>query len=285
MAGAHHDAATLGGGADREDCDGERRALLAMLERWLDPFMLLLGVAWLVLLVVELAWGLTPFLIATGTVIWMIFVLDFVLRFALAPRKGEYLRSSWLTALSLLVPALRVLRIARAVRVLRLARATRGLRLVRVLAAINRGLGALGATMSRRGLGYVLAATLVVLTAGAAGMYAFEGARGGLDDYGSALWWTAMILTTMGSERWPVTAEGRLLCLFLAVYAFAVFGYLTAALASHFVGRDAERPDGELAGQASIDRLAGEIAALRGEIRGALAAAPSPAERPRPPGG
>ncbi len=60
----------------------------------------------------------------------------------------------------------------------------------------------------------------------------------GFPDYGSALWWTAMLLTTMGSDYWPRTTEGRLLCLLLAVYAFAVFGYVTAAIAAYFVGKD-----------------------------------------------
>ncbi|MFN7146641.1 MAG: ion channel, partial [Myxococcota bacterium] len=57
-------------------------------------------------------------------------------------------------------------------------------------------------------------------------------------DYATALWWTAMLLTTMGSETWPRTAEGRVLCLLLAVYGFAMFGYVTAALASLFVRAD-----------------------------------------------
>ena len=34
------------------------------------------------------------------------------------------------------------------------------------------------------------------------------------------------------------TAEGRILCLLLAIYALAVFGYLTAAVAAYFVGKD-----------------------------------------------
>lgn len=53
-----------------------------------------------------------------------------------------------------------------------------------------------------------------------------------------------MLLTTMGSEYWPQTAEGRILCLLLSVYAFAVFGYVTAAIADYFVdtdNRDAEK--------------------------------------------
>ena len=47
-----------------------------------------------------------------------------------------------------------------------------------------------------------------------------------------------MLLTTMGSDYWPRTPEGRLLCVLLAVYAFAVFGYVTAAIAAYFVGKD-----------------------------------------------
>jgi voltage-gated potassium channel len=47
-----------------------------------------------------------------------------------------------------------------------------------------------------------------------------------------------MLLTTMGSDYWPRTPEGRVLCLLLALYAFAVFGYMTAAIAAYFVGKD-----------------------------------------------
>ena len=35
-------------------------------------------------------------------------------------------------------------------------------------------------------------------------------------------------MTTLGSEYWPKSTEGRLLCFLLAVYAFAVWGYITA---------------------------------------------------------
>ena len=48
-----------------------------------------------------------------GIVVWIIFILDFAIEFTLAPRKLRYLKSNWLTAVSLLVPALRVLRIIR----------------------------------------------------------------------------------------------------------------------------------------------------------------------------
>ena len=248
----------------------ERWATLTALEGWLETPMLFLGLVWLALLVLDLTRGLSPLLATLATVIWVIFILEFLLRFALAPEKGRYLRHNWLSIIALLVPALRILRFARVVRVMRVARAARGVRLVRVVGTVNRGMRALGRTMGRRGLGYVIALTLLVTFAGAAGMYALESEvpnRSGLHDYPSALWWTAMIMTTMGTEYWPQTAEGRALCLALALYAFTVFGYVTASLASFFIGRDAEEADGELAGRAALEALRAEIIGLRAEVR------------------
>ncbi len=75
-----------------------------------------------------------------------------------------------------------------------------------------------------------------------------------------------MIMTTMGSQYWPQTGEGRVLCVVLALYAFGVFGYVTAALATFFVGRDAETKSGPIAGSREIARLAAEVRALRAEL-------------------
>lgn len=232
-----------GAGLPEEGEEVARWQTLSDLEEWLEGPLRILGIAWLVLLVVELAGNTSPLLLTASTVIWGIFILDFALRLALAPARWRYLRTNWLTALSLAVPALRVFRLARAVRVLRVTRATRGMRLVRVVASMNRAMRTLRRWMGRRRLGYVVALTLAVTLLGAAGMYAFERALPdgqGLNSFATALWWTAMIMTTMGTDYWPKTAEGRALCLLLALYAFGVFGYVTASLASFFIGQDAE---------------------------------------------
>ncbi|HVF87446.1 MAG TPA: ion transporter [Pyrinomonadaceae bacterium] len=244
-----------------------RREILTQLEEWLETPMLVLGFVWLALLVWELIWDLNPILETISLVIWIIFILNFVVEFTLAPHKLDYLKRNWLTAISLVLPALRVFRLAR---VLRLLRGARGLRLVKVVGSLNRGMRALGASMNRRGLGYVITLTTIVTLAGAAGMYAFENDNaegGGLNTYGEALWWTAMIMTTMGSAYWPQTAEGRVLCLILAMYAFAVFGYVTATLATFFIGRDAESDEAEVAGAKSLEALRAEIRMLREELR------------------
>ncbi|HYO63563.1 MAG TPA: potassium channel family protein [Pyrinomonadaceae bacterium] len=246
----------------------ERRQVLAQLEDWLETPMVVLGFVWLALMLWEYVWGISPLLEAVANVIWIIFILDFAVKFALAPDKTDYLKANWLTIIALAVPALRVFRVFRVVRALRAARAARGLRLVRVVTSLSRGMRALGASMGRRGFGHVIALSVVVTLAGAAGMYAFENEiEGGLSTYGEALWWTAMLLTSLGSEYWPRTAEGRVLCFLLSLYGFAVFGYVTATLATFFIGRDAESAEAEVAGAAQVESLRAEVAALREELR------------------
>ena len=245
----------------------ERYELLQRLEDWLNAPMVVLAFVWVALLAVELIWGETPASEILFTFIWIIFILNFILEFILAPQKIAYLKSNWLTAISVLVPGLRIFRAFRAVRVLRLAKAGRSLNLFRLVSSLNRGMKALAASLSRRGFGYVLMLTAMVVITGAAGMYAFENVPGGLNSYGEALWWTAMIMMTMGSQYWPQTTEGRVLCFILALYAFAVFGYMTAAFASFFIGRDAESDAAEVAGARQITDLREEVRGLRDEIR------------------
>ena len=242
-----------------------RYQIVRQLTHWLEMPMLVLGFGWLVLLGVELIWGLSPALEVVGTLIWVVFILDFLLKFILAPHKLAFLKSNVITLISLLVPALRLFRLAR---VFRVVRATRGLRLVKLVGSLNRGMKALAASFGRRGVGYVLGLTSVVVLVGAAGMYAFEkDLPTGLRTYPEALWWTAMLLTSMGSDYWPQTTEGRALCLLLALYGFGVFGYFTATLASFFMGRDAENPKAEVAGAAAVAALHEEVRQLRAELR------------------
>ena len=247
--------------------DQERLEVLEQLDDWLRVPMLVLSFVWLALVLLELVWGSSQLLEVFGVAIWIVFIFEFALRFALAPRKMPFLQANWLTVLALIAPALRLFRVFR---VLRFARATRGLRLVRVVGTANRGMNALRASMRRRGFGYVLVLTFGIVLLGSGGMLAFEPAAevsGGFEHYGEALWWTAMLMTTIGSEYWPQTAEGRILCLLLSIYALGVLGYITASIASFFIGRDAASTASDTpAGTKEVEALASELMALRTKI-------------------
>jgi voltage-gated potassium channel len=249
---------------DATEDEQKRWQVLTQFEDWLERPMLVLSFIWLSLVIIELIWTTSGVFELLGTIIWIIFILEFLLRFALAPRKIQFLRRNPITIIALIAPAFRFLR---ALRMLRLAR---GLRLVRIVGTANRSVSAMRKSFGRRGLGYVLATTVLVILLGAGGMLAFEPStevNGGFTGYADALWWTAMLVSTMGSDFWPLTPEGRVLALLLSMYGLAVFGYITASFATFFIGQEAAAPDGDVGGAREIAALRDDIAALRTELQ------------------
>lgn len=244
----------------------ERWHLLRILDRLLRGPLVVLSIVWLGILVIEFAGWSDTRLDVLFYVIWAVFIVDVLIELVIAPDRSGYLRANWLKIVGLVVPALRVLRVFTALRFLRAAGAVRSLSLVRLLTSLNRGMGALARTLDRARFAYVVALTVLVVVVGAAGMLSFErtGAAPvgvGLTTYGDALWWTAMVMTTIGTDYFPVTAEGRLLGWALSVFAIGVFGYVTATMASHFLGISS--------GPSSDDRgeaLALELAELRAQM-------------------
>lgn len=217
----------------------QRVRLLVQIERIAERPLVVLSLVWVIVAVVELTRGLSRTGEMISVTIWIVFIADFLLKLVVAPRKVEFLRKNWLPALSLILPAFRLFRLTRT---FRFARTARGLRLAKLLGSINRGMLALRRALRRRGAGYVTAATLLVLLAGAAGMMAFEREGPNRDvfaTYAASVWWTAMLMTTIASEAWPRTGAGRALTLFLSLYSLGVFGYITATLASLFVEQNA----------------------------------------------
>ncbi|KPQ32406.1 MAG: voltage-gated potassium channel [Phormidesmis priestleyi Ana] len=108
-------------------CKKERSEVLQQWDDWLEIPMLVLGFTWLGLFIVELVGGLTPLLRAIGGVIWIAFIVDFGIKFLLAPYRISYLKHNWLIAFSLFIPALRTFRIVSIFRSLQSVHAVREL--------------------------------------------------------------------------------------------------------------------------------------------------------------
>lgn len=228
---------------ERDAVAKERWKFIIELNRFLDKPLVFLSLIWVFLILVDVNAALPPLLTFFAYFIWGIFFADFFIEILVAPVKIRYLKDNWITAISVLLPILSLLRIPRIMRTLTILRSLRSMNLVRFLAATRNSLNSLRKIMGRYGLGYVIASTILICLLGAAGMSYFEspkavrdvGLGGGLATYGDALWWTAMMLTTMGTDYWPKTIEGRILSWFLAIYAFSFFSYITANIAGHFV--------------------------------------------------
>jgi voltage-gated potassium channel len=184
------------------------------------------------------------------------------------------LRKNWIVVLAILVSVLRLIPFLQSFAVVRAVTATFGMQVVWIFATADQGMRSVRRALGRRGEGYALAFTLVVIFAGAAGMLHFE--RGspdsqGLHTYAGAIWWTAMQMTNIGTSYAPATRGGRVLCLGISIYAAGMFGYLTALFATFLIDREAKIPkaDGSVTNQALQD-VKEEVVQLRRLLEDAI---------------
>ncbi len=256
-------------------------SFLKTLPRKLERPMLLLSFVWFLVIITELVNGTSLLLLSLGTVLWALFVIYFGLRLAIVPKRVMFLKRNWLFVLAILVAILRFFPLLQKLPLARAVTATFGMQVIWMFASADQGLRSVRRTMGRRGTGYALTFTAVVLLAGAAGMLHFENEATdprGIHSYPKALWWVAMQLTNIGSGYQPVTFGGHVLCLGISIFAVAIFGYLTAVFAAFFIGRDAEDPKSEIPNQTSIRQLSGEVALLRKAIEDVLKLVPATAQ-------
>ncbi|MEM5775916.1 MAG: ion transporter [Anaerolineaceae bacterium] len=196
---------------DQLELDAERDEALEQISALLEPVVLFLSIIWLAQLIIELVWEATPLTQTIFWLIWVVFVIDFLIRLIIAPHKLDYLRRNWLTILSLFIPAVRILRLARAARILYAARTARSLQVIRVVSSLNRGIHSIRTHLQAQRFGYFLLLSLIIIPVGAAAMYFFEAdaSTGGFANYGDALYWTGMMVTTMGSGYWHFWVRNR----------------------------------------------------------------------------
>lgn len=250
--------------------DPERREdLRERLDRYLDLPLSLASLALVLIAIIQLGGEVQPpwdgRMEVLGWALWGLFFAEFAAKFVLAPNKRRYVTRRWLDVLVLLVPFLRFLRLLRVLRV------TRSFQVFRLLVFGGRGSSATLALLRRRRLGQLaLISVMVVLVGAALGFILEQGALDTqLNTFGDALYWSSALVTTVGSELYTVTPGGRVLAVFLMLYAVGIFSYFIASIATVFVGLDAEQgaqegrqePRGQNAAGVDLDET--EVEALR----------------------
>ena len=228
--------------------------------------MLFLSFVWFCILIIEIVYDTSPVLSGVGSGIWILFIFYFALRLAIVANRMAFLKKNWLFILAIVVSALRFFPFLQPFPLVRALTATFGMQVIWIFASADQGMRFLRVALGRRGAGYALALTFVVLFAGAAGMLHFEGISDDpqrIQTYPKALWWTAMQMTNIGTAYSIKTTGGRIICLGISVYAAAMFGYLTALFATFLIDRDAKDPKPEIARQKLVQEVKDEIIQLR----------------------
>jgi len=196
------------------------------------------------------------------TLIWAIFVIDFFVRLVLAPSKLHFLKTDWIMAIAMLLPALGFLRLFALARVIPIVHVG-GL-----AAGGSRGTSALRQSIGAHQTVYVAMLTVFIVLLASAGMLSIEQTRADANivTFGDATWWCTSTLTTIGSELYPVSWEGRTLAIFVMIYGLVFAGYITAVLAVSILGQPPTAASAPQSPTVTDPVLLDEIRALRQQL-------------------
>ena len=209
-----------------------------------DPLMAWLGIVFALLVGFELAVKLgrdaQRALEWTGWTIWAVFLLEFLAKLWLAPRRLRFLRKHWFQAVILIVPTLRVLRF------LRLLRLGRALPAARVVSSSYRSVGT-ARRLFRSRLGYLAATAVVVSVAVAEIAFLFERDRAdpAFDSFGDALLWSLATVVALQGDPVPGSVGGRIAMLAGFLFGLVVVASLAGTVGAFLVEERRERAERE----------------------------------------
>lgn len=216
-----------------------------------DPWAMVLAVAWLPVLVMPLITALhgvaAAAFEAADYFVWAAFAIEYLAKVWLAVDRWRFIRHHLLDLAVVAVPILRPLRLARLLRFVRLGR---------VALVLGGGLSRAKAMLTHHGLHFVLVSVTAIAFAGAALEEALERQVPGstIHSFGDGLWWAMVTVTTVGyGDKVPVTGVGRLVAVALMLTGIGLVGFLTASVTSFFVKE--QRSDELDEVRATLDRV------------------------------
>jgi voltage-gated potassium channel len=166
------------------------------------------------------------------TLVCFVFIIDFGIRLNKAESKLAFLKWGWIDLIAS-IPNLRILRVGRLVRILRVIRLLRAIRTTHKITSL------LLKDKIQTGVASVLLSAFLLIMFCAVGILICEqqDPEANIKTAGDAVWWSVTTVTTVGyGDKYPVTAEGRIVAMILMVAGIGLFGILSGLAASFFIG-------------------------------------------------
>jgi voltage-gated potassium channel len=226
----------------------------------LEIITLLLSIYVIIALLIQALFPLTPDAVAlldwVDFFVCVVFLTDFFVSLARAQSKRAYrIKWGWIDFLSSIpvLPAFRIGRLVRIVRVLRVLRALRSVKNLLVYLLRVRKATSLAA---------VVTVSLIMVIFSAIAMLQFEKSPdSNIKDAGDAFWWAFVTVTTVGyGDKFPLSAEGRIVACILMAVGVGLFGTFTGFIASLFVEPELKQDE------SSHERVLREIRSLDSKL-------------------
>ncbi len=165
--------------------------------------------------------------------ICVVFLYDFCYRFYKAPSKLSFMKFGWIDLLSS-IPTCKFLRYGRLVRLFRVLRVLRAFRSIRYITT-----HLFKSRMQGTFASVALIAGLTVIFGSISILQVERDPSANIRTAEDAIWWAFTTVTTVGyGDKYPITADGRLIAACLMVSGVGLFGTFTGYIASWFMGDD-----------------------------------------------
>ena len=157
--------------------------------------------------------------------VYITFVLDYFIRLCTSKNKKKFLKHNVIDLIAILPLGF-------------LASSTFGsvFKLIKVVSYVLRLVGNVKEILFTNGFIYSLGSTIIITIMGSVGIYIFEyGVSETIVDYGDALWWSFVTVTTVGyGDISPSTTGGRFIACILMITGIGFLSMLTSTISTFF---------------------------------------------------
>lgn len=157
--------------------------------------------------------------------VYVIFVLDYFIRLVTCKNKKRFLKHNIVDLIAILPFGI-------------FSQSTIGsaFKLIKVVAYLLRLIGNVKEVLFTNGFIYALGGTIIITIMGSFGIYIFEkGLTDSIVNYGDALWWSFVTVTTVGyGDISPSTTGGRFIACILMIAGIGFLSMLTSTISTFF---------------------------------------------------